>query len=182
MKRTIFILCVIFVLMFSICINSCDTFNVKANVQRSDTIVQLNQDSIDLIDSIIRENLYKDAKSFLGTPYKWGATGPSSFDCSGFVKYIFNMNNINLPRTSYYQYKHTQKNLITKAECKRGDLVFFKGSGRTKNRPVGHVGMIISNDNRGIKFIHASSSRGVRISNLNESYYRQKFIGITSIV
>ena len=176
MKKTISIVCIIFVLMFGMCINSYDTFNAKANVQGSDTTISLN------IDSIICENLYKDASSFIGTPYRWGATGPKSFDCSGFVKYVFNMNNINLPRTSYYQYKHTKENLITKAECKRGDLVFFKGSGRTKNRPVGHVGMIISNDENGIKFIHSSSSGGVKISNLNESYYKRKFIGITRIV
>jgi hypothetical protein len=217
MKKLFFLTSIVFVLMFSMHINSEDAknrvfaFNYAGSMMNDSTIVDsvevfnstniapfklfdtCNFNSIDILnfdskqikkeksESIFYADLIDDSKKFIGTPYKWGATGPKRFDCSGFIQYIWKSNGIALPRTSYYQYKHTKKNSISKEECKTGDLVFFKGGRRNGHLPVGHVGMIVSNNDGNIMFIHAASG-GVKISNLNESYYKRKFVGITRVL
>ena len=152
MKKLFFLTSIVFVLMFSMHINSEDAknrvfaFNHAGSMMNDSTIV----DSVEVFDStniapfklfdtcnfdskqikreksesIFYADLIDDSKKFIGTPYKWGATGPKRFDCSGFIQYIWKSNGITLPRTSYYQYKHTKKNSISKEECKIGDLVF----------------------------------------------------------
>lgn len=119
------------------------------------------------------DNIVKVANSQIGKPYKWGATGPSSFDCSGFTSYIYkNGAGISLPRTSVSQSKVGTK--ISKNQLKSGDLVFFNTSGKG----ISHVGMYIGDS----KFIHASTSKGVRIDSLNSSYYKSKFVSASRIV
>ena len=107
------------------------------------------------------------AKSKLGSPYVYAKTGPNSFDCSGFVYYVFNKNNIQVPRTSIAQSKIGQK--ITRDKIKRGDLVFFDTSLKGH---VNHSGIYLGNG----KFIHASSGRAnsVTISNI-DGWYKDKF-------
>lgn len=118
-------------------------------------------------------NIIKVANAQMGKPYKWGATGPSSFDCSGFTSYIYkNGAGISLPRTSVSQSKVGTK--ISRNQLKSGDLVFFNTSGKG----ISHVGMYIGDS----KFIHASTSKGVRIDSLNSSYYKNKFVSASRIV
>ena len=100
----------------------------------------------------------KVAKAQLGKPYKWGATGPSSFDCSGLTYYAYkNGAKVSIPRTSREQSKYGKK--VSKSELKPGDLVFFgKGSS------VNHVGMYIGND----QYIHSPQTGDVvKISKLS---------------
>ena len=104
------------------------------------------------------EAAVKVAKAQLGKPYKWGATGPSSFDCSGLTYYAYkNGAKVNIPRTSREQSKYGKK--VSKSELKPGDLVFFgKGSS------VNHVGMYIGND----QYIHSPQTGDVvKISKLS---------------
>ena len=107
------------------------------------------------------------AKSKLGSPYVYAKAGPDSFDCSGFVYYLFNENNIDIPRTSIAQSKIGSK--ITRDEIKRGDLVFFDTSLKGH---VNHSGIYLGDG----KFIHASSGKanGVTISDM-EGWYKDKF-------
>ena len=113
------------------------------------------------------------ANTKIGKPYKWGSTGPNSFDCSGFTSYIYqNGAGINLPRTSVAQSKVGSK--ISRNQLKSGDLVFFNTSGKG----ISHVGMYIGNS----KFIHASTSKGVRIDSLNSSYYKSRFVSASRII
>jgi len=107
------------------------------------------------------------AKSKLGSPYVYAKTGPNSFDCSGFVYYVFNKNNIQVPRISIAQSKIGRK--ITRDKIKRGDLVFFDTSLKGH---VNHSGIYLGNG----KFIHASSGRAnsVTISNI-DGWYKDKF-------
>ena len=113
------------------------------------------------------------AKAQIGKPYRWGATGPSSFDCSGFTTYIYkNGAGISLPRTSVSQSKTGTK--ISRNNLKTGDLVFFNTSGKG----VSHVGMYIGDS----KFIHASSSKGIRIDSLNSTYYKSRFISGSRVI
>ena len=104
------------------------------------------------------EAALKVAKAQLGKPYKWGATGPSSFDCSGLTYYAYkNGAKVSIPRTSREQSKYGKK--VSKSELKPGDLVFFgKGSS------VSHVGMYIGND----QYIHSPQTGDVvKISKLS---------------
>lgn len=95
----------------------------------------------------------------LGKPYKWGATGPNSFDCSGLMYYSFKQGaNKTIPRTSSQQSTYGTK--VTKSQLKPGDLVFF-GSGSR----VSHVGMYIGND----QYIHSPQTGDVvKISKLSD--------------
>lgn len=66
------------------------------------------------------------AASLKGRPYRYGATGPRAFDCSGYTKYVYARNGIKLPRTTQQQYRDARK--ISKASIRQGDLVFFGGA------------------------------------------------------
>ena len=85
-------------------------------------------------DAAVREASYH-----AGKPYQYGATGPDSFDCSGFTSYVFRQVGVELPRTSSEQLVHARP--ISKADVAPGDLIFFWYDGR-----VGHVG-IYAGDN-----------------------------------
>jgi cell wall-associated NlpC family hydrolase len=66
------------------------------------------------------------AASLKGRPYRYGATGPRAFDCSGYVKYVYARHGIKLPRTAQQQYRASRK--ISKSQIRKGDLVFFGGA------------------------------------------------------
>jgi len=119
----------------------------------------------------LEKRIEKYAKSFLGTPYVWGATGADSFDSSGFTKWIYKDLGIDLPRVSREQAKVGQ--YIRYENLQIGDLVFFD----TKKKMTGkvtHVGIYLNDGN----FIHASSgNKKVVITNFNEkSFYKKKFL------
>ncbi len=122
-------------------------------------------------------NLLNDAEKYLGTPYRYGGSTPSGFDCSGFTSKVFGENNYTLPRRSEDQGKVGRR--IDVSRVKPGDLLFFATSGGTK---ISHVGIVhdIGNDGE-IKFIHASTSRGVIISSLNEKYWNKAYLYAQSI-
>jgi cell wall-associated NlpC family hydrolase len=112
--------------------------------------------------------IIKIAQKHLGKPYKYGAVGPNSFDCSGFVYAVFKSAGINIPRTSLAQSKSNGKKL-SKNQLKEGDMVFFDTSLKGH---VNHSGIYLGDG----KFIHASSGRAysVTISNMN-GWYKDKF-------
>lgn len=117
----------------------------------------------------IREQIIEFAQKKLGAPYVWGATGPNSFDCSGFIGYVFkSVANLNLPRVSSAQ--ATFKPKISSNSMTKGDLVFFETTG---GGHISHVGIYMGNR----QFIHASSgkSRRVMISSLDSDYYSKAF-------
>lgn len=116
--------------------------------------------------------LLKDAEKYLGAPYKYAGTTSSGFDCSGFTGKVFGENNLVLPRRSADQANEGEKIEIRNA--KPGDLIFFATAGGSK---VSHVGIVhdIGNDGE-VKFIHASTSKGVIISSLNEKYWNKAYL------
>lgn len=116
-----------------------------------------------------RENpaLIKELSGWMGTPYRYGGSTRAGADCSGFVWAVYrNAYGIQLPRTTAQQASETRR--IRQHRLKEGDIVFF----RTKGRKTSHSGIYITNG----YFIHASSSRGVIINNLDERYYSRRFI------
>ncbi len=112
-----------------------------------------------------------DAKKLLGKKYVWGATGPRTYDCSGFTQKIFRDAGINIPRVSRNQAKVGQ--YISYNNMKKGDLVFFD-THKKKTGKVTHVGIYLGAGN----FIHASSgAKKIVIFNFNEKkFYKKRFL------
>lgn len=110
------------------------------------------------------------AFSKVGAGYVWGATGPRSFDCSGFSSYVMRQMGVTVPRSSRAQFDGGRA--VSRNGLLPGDLVFFQGpSGRGG---VGHVAVYIGNN----KIIHASTpSTGVIVSSLAERYFVGRYIG-----
>jgi cell wall-associated NlpC family hydrolase len=120
------------------------------------------------------DDLISFAKRFLGTPYRYAGTTPSGFDCSGFIMYVFGHFGLNLVRTSYGMAELGTS--VKLSEIRPGDLMFFKGRDINSTK-VGHVAMVVEVSPTAIKFIHASSSRGITIDNFKTSkYFIARFI------
>jgi len=107
------------------------------------------------------------AMRYLGVPYSWGGTSYGGVDCSGFVWAVFAKNGIELPRMADGQFETGHH--VRVADLRPGDLVFFQ----TYAPGASHVGIYIG----GGRFVHASSSDGVRVDQLAEDYYASRFIG-----
>lgn len=128
----------------------------------SNTPFRIPQDLDDTTLALIRE-----AMSWIGTPYVYGGETKDGADCSGFVMMTYkNALGIKLPRTSADQGEFCER--IDKKKLEVGDLVFFHAG---KSDRVNHVGIYVGEG----KFIHASSSRGVMISDLEMKYFADRY-------
>lgn len=115
------------------------------------------------------------AKTLIGTPYRYASIDPKvGFDCSGFITYVFNHFNIIVPRSSI-DFTNVAKEISTD-NAKPGDLILFTGTDSTE-KFVGHMGLIVSNQNKRLEFIHSTSGKkyGVTITPLND-YYRSRYV------
>ncbi len=130
-----------------------------------DTSKVLKDTSLVINDKVA--SIISFAKTFLGTPYHWGGTTPSGFDCSGFINYIFGSFGFSLVRTSYALAELGET--VSLSELQPGDLMFFRGSSNSGG--VGHVAMVIEVTPEAINFIHSSTNKGVTISNFKTSKY-----------
>jgi cell wall-associated NlpC family hydrolase len=121
--------------------------------------------------SRIAQQLTRSALRFLGTPYVFGGNSTSGFDCSSYVQHVFAMVGVSLPRTADAQYDVGHP---TTGGMRPGDLVFFQ----TYTEGVSHVGIYLGNG----EFVHASSSHGVMVSKLSESYWASRYLGAKRMV
>ena len=129
---------------------------------------------------IQRDKVVNYAKKQIGVKYVYaGNTPKEGFDCSGFTKYVFSNFDYNVPRRSV-DYETAGKKINVK-DCTKGDILLFTGRNKSK-RVTGHVGIVISNTGGTIKFIHASTSRGVVISDMSIKYYKERILGARRII
>ncbi|MDB5262716.1 MAG: hypothetical protein JWQ14_1997 [Adhaeribacter sp.] len=120
------------------------------------------------VDKVIRT-----ARSYRGTPYRWGGTTRVGMDCSGLLCTSFKAIDVDLPRTSNEQSEFGRN--VRPRELRPGDLVFFGASGNS--RQISHVGMVTDVKSRDeVYFIHASTSLGVKEDNLYSNYYQKIFL------
>lgn len=110
--------------------------------------------------------IVKTAYRYLGRPYVFGATGPRSFDCSGFVRYVYRQHGIYLPRTAASQSRVGTS--VSKRNLRQGDIVFFKN---TYKAGISHVGIYVGNN----RIIHAFPRKGVNVQSLSNSYLKAKY-------
>lgn len=119
------------------------------------------------------DKIIHTALSYRGVKYRFGGATPSGFDCSGFVMYVYNQYGIKLPRTADKQFEIGSP-IKSKKDLKPGDLVFFE----TYEKGASHVG-IYQGENQ---FIHASSSRGVTVSPLSDTYFAPRYLGARRVL
>ena len=117
----------------------------------------------------VSDQIVQTANTFMGTPYTWGGTTPRGFDCSGFVRYLYEAKGIDLPRTSVQMYDQAGTRVT---DLKVGDLVFFAAGS------VNHVGIYLGND----QFISATTSRGVTVDSLASSYWGSRYVGAKRVL
>lgn len=111
--------------------------------------------------------LISAAKKYLGKPYKYGANGTSAFDCSSFTQRAFKDIGISIPRSSVAQSNIGKK--VSTSAMAVGDLAFFDTDFDGK---INHVGIYIGNN----EMIHCGSSRGVEITKISSSYWKQRIV------
>ncbi len=198
-KKIVPIRIIIFTFAIAIFISSCTPSsyieryksNTKKNVNNIHNSKEVN-DEIDITPiNISSEEIIKKFSPLIGTnkkkkkflyelakyikvPYKYGGETKSGIDCSAFTQQVYrNSLNVNLPRTAREQYKVGER-IRKMSDLKFGDLVYFNTS--AIHYP-GHVGIYLGNK----LFVHASASKGVIVSSLENAYFSNRFIGATRI-
>ncbi|MFZ9188545.1 MAG: C40 family peptidase [Algoriphagus sp.] len=116
--------------------------------------------------------IIQTAKSYRGTPYRYGGTTRTGIDCSALVYHSFAAVGVNLPRTSVEQSKLGKKVPLKKA--RPGDVLFF-ATGK-KKKEVTHTGIVTEAQKKEIRFIYASTSLGVTEDYLGNSYWANAFL------
>jgi len=116
-----------------------------------------------------RDQIIDYAKKQIGVPYVWAGNSPSGFDCSGFTCYVMKEYGKEIPRRAVDQYESSHK--LKEKNVQKGDLIFFDNGGG-----ISHVGMIVSDRGKPLVMIHASSSKGIIITEIEKSDYWLKRI------
>lgn len=124
------------------------------------------------IGSVNANSVIIYAKRFLGAEYKYGASGPNRFDCSGFTMYVMSKFGIDLPHSAAGQSRYGA--IIPRDKLMPGDLIYFAIS---REKGISHVGIYIGDGD----FIHASSG-GVAVNNITEVYYRSRYVMAARVI
>ena len=120
------------------------------------------------VEAVAQSTLLEVIESWWGTRYQLGGADRNGIDCSAFTHALYDtLFKINLPRTSRDQFAALLS--VPPADMKEGDLVFF-----SSGSSISHVGFYLRNN----KFVHASTSEGVTISDLGDSYWAKRFVGV----
>lgn len=150
-----------------------ELFNgVESMEPKEPVIIPDDVDStINISELDTRGQVVEIAKKYIGVPYVWAGNTPEGFDCSGFTGYVMKEVGKSVPRISADQYADSRR--IKRKNVKPGDLVFFSNGSK-----VSHVGIVISNGTEPLRMIHASTSKGVIITDVDSSnYWEQRVHG-----
>ncbi|SEO54980.1 C40 family peptidase [Paenibacillus sp. OV219] len=123
--------------------------------------------------ALLKQKLIAESSSYIGVPYAWGGSSTSGFDCSGFVYFMFTKFGVPQVRTTAANL-FTQGSNVARAMLKPGDLVFFR-IGTTGT--IDHVGFYMGNGS----FISATSSKGVYVQQLDNTYWSPRYAGAKRI-
>jgi len=119
-------------------------------------------------EEIKNKKMFEFIDDWYGTPYRLGGTTKKGVDCSAFSQFLFaSVYGLSIPRTAREQYNLTSR--ISRTQLNEGDLIFFNTRGG-----ISHVGVYLQNN----KFVHASTSGGVMISDIFDEYWAKKFVGV----
>ena len=145
-----------------------------SKISQTKSATDVKNSKVPTIKSLEKINkVIETARSYIGTGYKYGGTTKAGMDCSGLIWVSYKAANIELPRTST-QLKGIGKK-VNIANIKSGDLVFF--SAKKDSKKITHVGIITeSKDKNDVKFIHASTTRGVIETSLFTKYWLEIFV------
>jgi cell wall-associated NlpC family hydrolase len=140
------------------------TFNIEQSLSAQFKYAILMDIEIEALDN---QALYNYIDDWWGTPYRMGGSSRSGIDCSAFVQgLLFTVYGASLPRVAKEQKSSCEA--IGNEDMREGDLVFFNTRGG-----VSHVGVYLHNN----KFVHASTSGGITISDLREDYWSRRYLG-----
>ena len=130
---------------------------------------------------MVADRIIDEARRWLGTPYRRVGNGPKVFDCTGLTKYVYGQFGYTLGRTVPQQAADGREITGNLSDLQKGDILIF--ASRPNKRKMGHAGIFIGMDSTGtnFNFIHAART-GVIISNLKETYYKERFLGARRIL
>lgn len=128
------------------------------------------KNTLHLSDKEMKQHLYEVIVDWYGVPYKYGECSKYGVDCSGFVNMLYQKVYHKTLERQADDIFHKQCRKIDKKDAEEGDLVFFK----IESKKITHVGVYLRNN----KFVHASTKKGVMISDLNEPYFQKYFYAV----
>lgn len=175
----------ILILIIVIAVSSCKSSKRQKVVTKKQKVEQRDTPKLPKTKHLKEKNTSTSSKvivyskQFLGTRYKWGGTTKRGMDCSGLIFESFKAHQIYLPRMSRDMAKKGKK--IKLRETLNGDLLFFR-TGNSKRNAINHVGLVVEIKNNAIYFIHATSSKGVIISSLNNNYWKSAFSEVRRVL
>lgn len=136
----------------------------------------------DTLPHSLAEYLHSEAKTYIGTPYRYGGKTPKGFDCAGFMRFLYMKVGYELAPSAGGQYPQGKK-ITDPRQLRLGDLVFWGGRHGGKTN-IGHVGMVVDVDTvtGHFRFIHSATHGGVRYDQSTDYYYQSRYVGACRIL